>query len=725
MQLHQLFKRNYVTHLSEYLINSIYINYFQMHAYKTTTNNIVSGNSHQPDAMASLAKENKQLKSMLLLHLNLIQEQSDMLVSKDKQIASLQGKLDRLERKQKSQDENDSPAATISSTQTGIITTSSAMTTGTIRPAITQQQQLSRGTIMKMAALNTGSHNTGVGGGKGQQLRIRPLMISLKKVIPAVIEQPQITKQLPTIQQQQQSQKAQSQQDIQNQAWNQFLNSHKIKSEPTESEDAKPSSDIQSMEVVVDNNQRTNNNNNNNTTTISAPTAMTLEIAKVNNSIIDFNAKVNDNEIIIKSDNNNITSVPDDDLNNDSSSSSDSDPDPLIIDPEYPEVIASDGSPTDFPIELKLEDDEEDENMEINLCSPVKQQPPSLTSPQATITSKSESNTSQPPITIKVEPDNIPPVEVKLRPLTRESLSEMRFDMLVNSSKKRSSSECSNRAPRKYSRVMSTKKMYISRQWEEEDAEEPNSLVVAELKEGESNLEVPNWKEIDSIGLDEEVAQEEAPSLIVTSEDLSEAAFLKRHSKHEADERRRKKWDIQRFREQRTIEKLKKRQFKSDIYSTSVSGVQPTQFVEEQANIAFPMSLYPNLTSIRHVETTEYLPVQAFGEPIPTLHNQEFQLPWHVLGRGDSSVSGLVEWPDKDQLQSQQQSQMSSSLGGSMLTFGDSNNSNNHSKYSSFYVRQNSSLMNIRLSSSRDNNSSSSKYRFKRVKSQGSSSGRR
>lgn len=74
-------------------------------ASNAAKNNNNNAQTPPPDLM-SLMKENNQLKSMLLLHLNLIQEQSDMLVSKDKQISvlkqehdQLKSKLDLLERK--------------------------------------------------------------------------------------------------------------------------------------------------------------------------------------------------------------------------------------------------------------------------------------------------------------------------------------------------------------------------------------------------------------------------------------------------------------------------------------------------------------------------------------------------------------------------------------------------------------------------------------------------
>lgn len=257
---------------------------------------------------------------------------------------------------------------------------------------------------------------------------------------------------------------------------------------------------------------------------------------------------------------------------------------------------------------------------------------------------------------------------------------------------------------------MSTRKLYVTRHWEEEEQEEdPNSLAVTELKEGEANLEVPMWIEIDSRGENEEVLVEDVLPSMANSEDLSEAAFLKRHAKHEADERRRKKWDIQRFREQKTIEKLKKRHCKSDNSGVNLGiqgGCQSQPPLDDPQSVPFPMSLYPHASSIRHIETTDHLPVQAFGEAVPTLPPAEFSLPWRSDGGG-----GSVEW-----IQGRRQSH-----DGSGGLAADSN-----SKYSSFYVKQNSNSVASTSSSSypggriSGGGGASKQFRHKRIKSQNS-----
>lgn len=65
------------------------------------------------------------------------------------------------------------------------------------------------------------------------------------------------------------------------------------------------------------------------------------------------------------------------------------------------------------------------------------------------------------------------------------------------------------------------------------------------------------------------------------------------------------RWDVQRIREQRVIEKLKQRQDRTG------SGSR-TEDLNEQLQ-----SLWPTIDDIRYLEVSEQLPVSAFGCPIP------------------------------------------------------------------------------------------------------------
>lgn len=78
----------------------------------------------------------------------------------------------------------------------------------------------------------------------------------------------------------------------------------------------------------------------------------------------------------------------------------------------------------------------------------------------------------------------------------------------------------------------------------------------------------------------------------------------------ENDEKRRKRWDFQRIREQRVIEKLKQRQDKIDSNNKS-SPIEP-----EPEPIS---SLWPSMEDVKFIEICEDLPVAAFGAPVPKI----------------------------------------------------------------------------------------------------------
>ena len=83
----------------------------------------------------------------------------------------------------------------------------------------------------------------------------------------------------------------------------------------------------------------------------------------------------------------------------------------------------------------------------------------------------------------------------------------------------------------------------------------------------------------------------------------------------ELDERRCKKWDVQQIREQRRIEKLKRRHCKDELRQSS-SDQQSLQ------------SFYPQPEAVQTICYVNELPVQAFGEIVPKLAAADFRLPW-------------------------------------------------------------------------------------------------
>ncbi|KAK7109253.1 male-specific lethal 1 homolog isoform X2 [Littorina saxatilis] len=97
------------------------------------------------------------------------------------------------------------------------------------------------------------------------------------------------------------------------------------------------------------------------------------------------------------------------------------------------------------------------------------------------------------------------------------------------------------------------------------------------------------------------------------TENITDEAYQKRHQKHEMEEKRRKRWDIQRMREQRVFEKLKTQE---EGAGSSAQETQP------------PKTFLPKLEDLTHVEILDAVAVTAFGHAVPHVEPSEFELPW-------------------------------------------------------------------------------------------------
>ncbi|KAJ9583321.1 hypothetical protein L9F63_022338 [Diploptera punctata] len=106
------------------------------------------------------------------------------------------------------------------------------------------------------------------------------------------------------------------------------------------------------------------------------------------------------------------------------------------------------------------------------------------------------------------------------------------------------------------------------------------------------------------------------------TENLDDEVFNKRHQRLEIDERRRKRWDVQRIREQRQIERLKQRE-RASARRCNAGTIGNHSDTEEPL-----ISLWPQLDDAEYVEVTENIPVAAFGLPITKFTASEFSLPW-------------------------------------------------------------------------------------------------
>lgn len=142
--------------------------------------------------------------------------------------------------------------------------------------------------------------------------------------------------------------------------------------------------------------------------------------------------------------------------------------------------------------------------------------------------------------------------------------------------------------------------------------------------EEDVNLEIPRWIESEL-----PIATSEIENVLIV-EDTTDEAYQKRHLKYEADERRRKKWDQQRIREQKNIERLKKRHLKEE-WKEEMSlnnKVQKTM-----------TSFFPDVKAIKFIQISDDLPITAFGEQIIKLDPKDFGLPW--LSESDNDNSNI------------------------------------------------------------------------------------
>lgn len=122
----------------------------------------------------------------------------------------------------------------------------------------------------------------------------------------------------------------------------------------------------------------------------------------------------------------------------------------------------------------------------------------------------------------------------------------------------------------------------------------------------EDTVAVPSWRE----SILEPLGQKEVSDI---PECLDDNVFLKRHSKLELDEKRRKRWDIQRIREQRMFQRLQQRMNRRKVIQESEPEL---------------LSFYPDPEDVESIMVTPFLPVVAFGRPLPNLKQQNFDLPW-------------------------------------------------------------------------------------------------
>lgn len=158
--------------------------------------------------------------------------------------------------------------------------------------------------------------------------------------------------------------------------------------------------------------------------------------------------------------------------------------------------------------------------------------------------------------------------------------------------------------------VMTTTELYHTREWQMDEIEVLVNKQISDCGEDlnvdEINLETPRW-----------CIRETSNGAFSGDgmEDLSDDVFIKRHARLEHAEKKRKKWDVQRIREIRNIERLKRRHCKNEIDNNEQTAESMTSF-------------YPSPENVKYVQVAAELPVVAFGEFITASTGAEFSLPW-------------------------------------------------------------------------------------------------
>lgn len=113
------------------------------------------------------------------------------------------------------------------------------------------------------------------------------------------------------------------------------------------------------------------------------------------------------------------------------------------------------------------------------------------------------------------------------------------------------------------------------------------------------------------------------PSYVMEgTENIEDETLLKRHQKPENDEKRRKRWDVQRIREQRHVARLKARFDPNNELKGSLDTM-PIDDNFSQFNI-----LTPNPEDAEEIVVQDKLPVSVFGCVLPNLGIKDFSLPW-------------------------------------------------------------------------------------------------
>jgi len=118
--------------------------------------------------------------------------------------------------------------------------------------------------------------------------------------------------------------------------------------------------------------------------------------------------------------------------------------------------------------------------------------------------------------------------------------------------------------------------------------------------------EVPKWR----------IKQIQPSYIMEGTEDIEDVTMLKRHNKPENDEKRRKRWDVQRIRERAHVARLRARSH--DEGSHEMQELNNTEL----------KTLIPDPEEALEICVQEKIPVTVFGCLLPNLAPADFSLPW-------------------------------------------------------------------------------------------------
>jgi len=121
------------------------------------------------------------------------------------------------------------------------------------------------------------------------------------------------------------------------------------------------------------------------------------------------------------------------------------------------------------------------------------------------------------------------------------------------------------------------------------------------------------------------------PSYIMEgTENIEDETLLKRHQKPENEEKRRKRWDVQRIREQRHVARLRARYNPNADHEQSeqLQILPPTLSESSFSKDSELKTLVPNPEEATEIIVQEKLPVSVFGCVLPKLGIENFTLPW-------------------------------------------------------------------------------------------------